>query len=134
MNAPFHIISAHFGGGTADESKGLALARLSRLVSDEGPSLVAIGRLCNRPAISAALQGLDTLLFNQPDGHADVIGQAVPLLEDLRDTLAAIPPDCEIGEPILEADRYLVENLDAAVCFAGARVEDNIQALRRLVT
>lgn len=133
MNAPFHIISAHFGGGNADERKDLALARLARLVADEGGSLAAIGRLCNRPGIAVALQRLETLLATEHGGIADVIGGSVPLLEDLGDALVAIPPDCEIGGPILETDSALVANLDAAVRFAGARIEDNIRALRQLV-
>ena len=33
VNASFHIISTHFGGGNADDGKDLALARLSRFAA-----------------------------------------------------------------------------------------------------
>jgi len=33
MNAPFHIISTHFGDGNVDDGKDLALARLARFAA-----------------------------------------------------------------------------------------------------
>lgn len=133
MNAPIHIISTHFGSEGGRDQKDLALSRLSRLVADDGGHLAAIGRLCNRPAITAALQKLDALLEQEPDRDTDLIGQAIGLLEGLRDTLVEIPTDCEIDAVILDGDQCLVENLDGALRFAGARVEDNIRALRQLM-
>lgn len=74
-------------------------------------------------------------LHRSPDGtdDQDVIGSAVALLERLSDELARIPPNPEITSVILESDRSLVANFDAAVRYAGARVEDNARALKQLL-
>lgn len=132
MNAPLPIISTHFG--SPDEApRDLAFARLAALTDDIGGSLADITRLCGRPEIGAVLLALEGLHRGPNISDEDVIRAAIPMLERLRDELMAIPADCEIRTVILEKDRPLVAQFDAAVRYAGARVDDNIASLRDLL-
>ena len=132
MNAPLPIIATHFG--TTDEDlRDLAFARLAALSEDVGGSLADIARLCGRPQIAEVLLGLEGLHRGPSIADEDIIREVIPMLERLRDELMAIPADCEIRTVILEKDRPLVADLDAAVRYAGARVDDNIAGLRSLV-
>jgi len=133
MNIPLPILSAHVGDCEFD-ARDLAFARLGALAEDVGGPLSAIARLCGRPMILGLLDQIEGL-HRSPDGtdDQDVIGSAVALLERLSDELARIPPNPEITSVILESDRSLVANFDAAVRYAGARVEDNARALKQLL-
>lgn len=71
-----------------------------------------------------ALAGLEGLHRGPRIDDQDVIQDAIALLEILREALVSIPADCEIKSEIVETDRALVANLDAAVRYAGARVDD----------
>lgn len=133
MNIPIPILSAHVVDCEFD-ARDLAFARLGALAEDVGGTLSAMARLCGKPTIPAILDQIDGL-HRTPDGADDqkVISFAVALLESLADELAGIPPTPEITSVILDTDRSLVANLDAAVRYAGARVEDNARALKQLL-
>lgn len=133
MNAPLPIIATHVGITTDEDARDLAFARLAALSHDEGGTLVAIARLCGYPGIMEALAGLESLHRGPMIDDQDVIRDAIALLETLRDVLVSIPADCEAKSVILETDRTLVANLDAAVRYAGARVDDNLRALEYLL-
>lgn len=130
MTALNPILSTHVLGaiGTRD----LVFARLGAFAEDPGGTLCAIARLCGLPRMAELLAALNAL-HRTPDGDDDgVIGEAIAILTELRDLLAALPVEAEIRAPIREEDRTLVRDLDAAIRYAGARTEDHIAALNRL--
>lgn len=132
MNAPNLILATHVAA-VSPARADLAFARLGALVEDEGQALAAIGRLCGRPQIAPLLAKLETLHRDPGGDDSPVIAEAVRLLEDLRDTLASIPTRAEITGRILEEDRPRIRDLDAAIRYSGARVEDHLIAMRRLL-
>ncbi|MCR9150292.1 MAG: hypothetical protein NXH83_08965 [Rhodobacteraceae bacterium] len=133
MNAPLPVIATHVGITTDEDARDLAFARLAALLQDEGGTLAAIARLCGYPGILEALSGLESLHRGPRIDDQDVIRDAIALLETLREVLVSIPSVCEIKSVILETDRALVANLDAALRYAGARIDDNLRALEGLL-
>jgi len=103
------------------------------LSEDLGGSLRAFSRLCGYPELKAAVAGLEGLHRGPGIDDQDVIREAIALLETLREILVALPSDCEVTSAILETDRRLVADLDAAVRYAGARVDDDLRALEDLL-
>lgn len=140
MNAPIPILYLHVGvmadekeNGHVFEQGELAFVRLAELLQDIGETLTKMSRLCGRPEIVSALMGLEGLHRGPGISDRDVIMDALRLLESLRENLMSIPADCEIVGDVFEADRMLIADLDAAVRYAGARVDDNIRALGHLL-
>jgi len=132
MNASTFIIATHVAQ-TLAERADIVFARLGAFAQDEGRTLAAIARLCDRPEIGHHLAGLEALHRDPAGDDNPTIRAAIRHLEALQGILADLPPDPEVTGLIRESDRTLVKSLDAAIRYAGARVEDHLRAMRHLL-
>lgn len=132
MNASTFIVATQVAQTSLDRAD-VVFARLGSLVRDEGETLAAIARLCGRPEIMRHLAEIEALHRDPGGNDSPTIRAAIGILAALHDRLATLPVNPEPTGAQHEDDPALLEGLDAAIRYVGARVEEHLRAMRRLL-
>jgi hypothetical protein len=124
------ILSTHVDREPALDGFDLAFVRLGGFLDAEAPTIEALGRALSLPHVLQSICALHLLHRGEGVSDRKVIETAIRHLTDLRDELLSIPSDAAVVNP--QAFRRVLSHrdVDAAIRFMGARVDDQISALK----
>ena len=108
----------------------LAFSRLGGFLDVEGASLEALGEALSLPRVGHSLGALHLLHRGGRDTDPQVIEAAIAHLVDLRDELLAVPHGASVVMPQALQGAIAHKDVDAAIRFMAARLDDQIVLLR----
>jgi hypothetical protein len=123
------ILSTHVDREPALDAFDLAFARLGRFLYAELGMIEALGRALSLQHLGRSISALHLLHRGGSEPDPVVIKTAIEHLADLRDLLLAIPSRAEVINPQAIDGVISLRDVDAAIRFAGARVDEQIAAL-----
>ncbi len=123
------ILSIHVDRESTIDTIDLAFARLGGFLDAEAPSIEALGVALCLPPVKRSLRALHQLHRGGPAPDPRLIETAISHLRDLRDQLLASPGDTPVVAPQALEGVLAPQDVDAAIRFMGARVDDQIATL-----
>lgn len=130
MTAIQKIIATHVASCTEIDQRDLVFIRLGGFLDNEGPSILSIGSALQDPGIERCLGALGALHRTDEDGDQLTLLAALDLLEDLRHRLLASSTAHVVDG---SAGAVFPSDFDASVNYHGARVDDQIAAIRYIL-
>lgn len=123
------ILTTHVDCEPTLDMLDLAFARLGGFLGAEGAFLEAIAEALSLPGVGQSLGALHLLHRGGGDPDTKVIATAIGHLSDLRDQLLAVPNGASLVTPQALEGVLAPKEVDAAIRFIGARVDDQIATL-----
>jgi hypothetical protein len=123
------ILSIHVDREPTVDKLDLAFARLGGFLDAETETLDALGEALSLPTVGQSVRALQILHRGGGDPDAKVIATAIRHLSDLRDELLVVPNGASVMTPQALQGVFAIKDVDAAVRFIGARIDDQIAAL-----
>lgn len=124
------IIGTHVGGTT--DLADLFCARLGAFLDEEASRLQQLSRLLELPKIPRLLATLGNLHRGPRYPDRAVLAETDAVLAELLDVMRGVPFDAAPTGPVLPGDESLLREIDAAIRWCGARVEEQRQAIMYL--
>ena len=104
-------------------------AELGGFLDAEAPIIEALGRALSLSHVGQSIRALHLLHRGEGEPDREVIETAIGHLTDLRDHLLAIPNGAPVVTPQALQGMLSSKDVDNAIRFMGARVDDQIAAL-----
>lgn len=123
------ILTTHLHCEPTLDMLDLAFARLGGFLDTEAAALEALGEALSLPRVVQSLCALHLLHRGGRDTDPTLIETAIGHLEDLRNELLEVPHDALVMKPQALRGVFPLKDVDAAIRFMGARVDDQIAAL-----
>jgi hypothetical protein len=123
------ILPTHVEFDSTLDMLDLAFARLGGFLDVEAATLEALGEALSLPRVGQSLGALHLLHRGGRDTDPQVIETAIGHLADLRDQLLAVPHGASVVMPQALHGAVAPKEVDAAIRFMAARLDDQIAAL-----
>ena len=124
------ILATHVEREPTLDAFDLAFAQLGGFLDAETETLGALGEALSLPTIGQSIRALQLLHRGGGDPDAKVIATAIRHLSDLRDQLLVVPNGASVMTPQALQGVFALKDVDAAVRFIGAHIDDQIAALQ----
>jgi hypothetical protein len=128
MTALPFIVAIHVDREPTVDMFDLAFARLGGFLDGEAATLEALGDALSVPKIGHNVRALHVLHRGGGDSDPMLIKKAIGHLTDLRDLLFATPNGAPVINPQALQGILAPKDVDAAIRYVGARVDDQIAA------
>jgi hypothetical protein len=127
------ILAIHVDRESTIDTFDLVFARLGGFLDAEAPTIEALAAALSLPQVGHCMQDLHLLHRGGRESDPKVIATALGLLTNLRDQLLSIPSGASLLLPQALEGELASRDVDAAIRFMGARVDDQIAALEDLI-
>ena len=128
------IVDIHCLTINALDRADIALARLGRFLDEDGPTIEQIARIVGRPDLSRPLQALQALHCGEAGtDEITVLVAARRYLEELLIAFQSLPVSIPSPQAVKPEDLILSTQIDQAVRWCGARIEDAHAAINHLI-
>ncbi len=123
------ILSTHVDRELTLDAFDLAFARLGGFLDAEAPTIELLGRALSLPHVLQSIRALHLLHRGEGVSDRKVIETAIRHLTDLRDQLLSTPNKAVFVNAQALHGALSHRDVDAAIRFMGARVDDQIAGL-----